>query len=69
MEVLKKIKAESPRLPVLIVSIHPEEQFALHVIRAGASGYLNKNLATGALGEAIRQVLARGQYIGPGSRR
>lgn len=65
MEVLKEIKAEFPRLPVLMLSIYPEEQFALRVIRAGASGYLNKNLATRTLVEAIRQVLAGGQYISP----
>ena len=65
MEVLKEIKAEFPRLPVLMLSMYPEEQFAVRVIRAGASGYLNKNLASRVLVEAIRQVLAGGQYIGP----
>jgi DNA-binding NarL/FixJ family response regulator len=65
MEVLKEIKAEFPHLPVLVLSIYPEEQFALRVIRAGASGYLNKNLATQVLIEAIRQVQAGGQYISP----
>ena len=65
MEVLKEIKAEFPRLPVLMLSMYPEEQFALRVIRAGASGYLNKTLATRILVEAIRQVLAGGQYISP----
>jgi len=65
MEVLKEIKAEFPRLPVLMLSTYPEEQFALRVIRAGASGYLNKTLATRILVEAIRQVLAGGQYISP----
>lgn len=65
MEVLREIKAEFPRLPVLILSIYPEEQFALRMIRAGANGYLNKNLATKVLVAAIRQVLAGGQYISP----
>jgi DNA-binding NarL/FixJ family response regulator len=65
LDVLKEIKAESPRMPVLILSVYPEEQFALRVIRAGANGYLNKNLATKVLVEAIRQVLAGGQYISP----
>jgi two-component system invasion response regulator UvrY len=63
LEVLKEIKAEFPHLPVLILSMYPEEQFALRVIRAGASGYLNKNMATKVLVEAIQQVLAGGQYI------
>ena len=65
IEVLKEIKAEFPRLPVLMLSMYPEEQFALRVIRAGASGYLNKNLAPRILVEAIRQVLAGGHYISP----
>jgi len=65
MEVLKEIKAEFPHLPVLMLSIYPEEQFALRAIRAGASGYLNKNLAPRILVEAIRSVLAGGQYISP----
>jgi DNA-binding NarL/FixJ family response regulator len=65
MDVLKEIRAEFPRLPVLVLSVYPEEQFALRVIRAGANGYLNKNLATKVLIEAIRQVLAEGQYLSP----
>jgi two-component system, NarL family, invasion response regulator UvrY len=63
MEVLKEIKADFPRLPVLMLSMYPEEQFAVRVLRAGASGYLNKNLATRVLVDAIRQVLAGGQYV------
>ncbi|HKB58282.1 MAG TPA: response regulator transcription factor [Lacunisphaera sp.] len=63
MEVLKEIKADFPRLPVLMLSMYPEEQFALRVLRAGANGYLNKNLAAKVLIEAIRQVLTSGQYI------
>ena len=63
MEVLKEIKADFPRLPVLMLSMYPEEQFALRVIRAGANGYLNKNLATKVLIEAIRRVLTDGQYV------
>ena len=63
MEVLKEIKADFPRLPVLMLSMYPEEQFALRVLRAGANGYLNKNLAAKVLIEAIRQVLTSGQYV------
>ena len=65
MEVLKEIKAEFPRLPVLMLSTYPEEQFALRAIRAGASGYLNKNQASRVLVDAICQVMAGGQYISP----
>lgn len=63
IEALKELKREFPRLPVLMLSTYPEEQFALRVIRAGASGYLNKNQATSVLIAAIRQVLGGGQYI------
>jgi DNA-binding NarL/FixJ family response regulator len=65
MEVLKEIKADFPHLPVLMLSMYPEEQFALRVFRAGANGYLNKNLAAKVLVQAIRQVLTEGQYISP----
>jgi two-component system invasion response regulator UvrY len=65
MDVLKEIRSDFPRLPVLILSIYPEEQFALRMIRAGANGYLNKNLATRVLLKAIRQVLTEGQYLSP----
>lgn len=65
MEVLDEILAEYPRLPILMLSSYPEEQFALRAIRAGASGYLNKNLAARVLIDAIRQVLSGGRYIGP----
>jgi two-component system invasion response regulator UvrY len=65
LDVLKELKADFPRLPVLMLSIYPEEQFALRVLRAGANGYLNKNLAAKVLIEAIRQVLTNGQYISP----
>lgn len=63
LDALKDLKTDFPRLPVLMLSIYPEEQFALRVLRAGANGYLNKNLATKVLIEAIRQVLTNGQYI------
>ena len=65
VEVLKEIKAEFPQQRVLVLSSYPEEQFALRVIRAGAAGYLNKNLATGTLIEAVHRVMAGGQYISP----
>ncbi len=60
MEVLKEIKAEFPKLPVLMLSYYPDEQFALR-----ANGYLNKNLAARTMIEAIQQVIAGGQYISP----
>ncbi len=65
LEVLQDIKAEAPTLPVLVLSSYPEEQFALRAIRAGASGYLNKNHASRVLSEAITQLLQGGRYISP----
>lgn len=65
LEVLKDIRGEFPGLPVLILSTYPEEQFALRMIRAGANGYLSKNLATKVLVMAVQQVIAEGQYISP----
>lgn len=65
LEVLKEIKAAHPELPVLMLSMYPEEQFAVRVFRAGANGYLNKNLTTKLLQGAIRQVLTEGHYISP----
>jgi DNA-binding NarL/FixJ family response regulator len=65
LDVLKQMKAEFPKLPVLILSTYPEEQFALRMIRAGANGYLNKNLATKVLVMAIQKVLTDGQYLSP----
>lgn len=63
LEVLKHIKAREPCLPVLILSMYPEAQFALRAMRAGASGYLNKNQASAELVAAIQTVLRGGQYI------
>jgi len=65
LEILQDLKSEFPRLPVLILSTYPEEQFALRAIRAGANGYVNKNLAARVLVDAILQVLDGGRYIGP----
>jgi DNA-binding NarL/FixJ family response regulator len=65
LDVLKEIKAEFPQQRVLILSSYPEEQFAVRVIRAGAAGYLNKNLASKILVEAVRTVVAGKRYISP----
>ncbi|MGA2551713.1 MAG: response regulator transcription factor [Burkholderiaceae bacterium] len=65
IEVLKQVKKEKPRLPVLILSSHAEEQYALRSIRAGASGYLNKSSAPQQLVAAIRQIASGRKYITP----
>lgn len=63
LEILKQIKHNNPRLPVLILSMFPEDQYAVRTIRAGAAGYLNKESASEELVRAIRKVLRGGEYI------
>ena len=64
LELLKDIKGERPNLPVLILSMHSEDQFGVRAIRAGAAGYLTKEAAPENLVHAIRRVAAGGRYIG-----
>ena len=63
LDVLKEIKQHRPKLPVLILSMHPEEQFAIRAIRAGAAGYLTKECAEDELVLAIRKALKGERYI------
>lgn len=63
IEMLKQVKHERPNLPILILSMFPEEQYALRAIKAGASGYLNKESAPEELVEAIHKILQGGEYI------
>ncbi|HOP36298.1 MAG TPA: response regulator transcription factor, partial [Syntrophales bacterium] len=63
LEVLKELKEELPKLPVLILSMYPEEQYAIRALRAGASGYLTKASAPNELISAIRKVAEGGKYI------
>ena len=63
LDVLKEIKQHKPKLPVLILSMHPEEQFAVRALRAGASGYLTKECASDELSLAIRKALKGERYI------
>jgi len=65
LEVLKDIKTLKPSLPVLILSMHPEEQIALRTFKAGASGYLNKESAPGELVNAVKKIVSGGKYISP----
>jgi DNA-binding NarL/FixJ family response regulator len=65
LEALKQIKHDHPQLPVLILSMFPEDQYAVRTIRAGAAGYLNKESAPEELVQAIRKVLQGGEYISP----
>ncbi len=63
IEILKQLKTEKPYLPVLMLSMHPEEQYALRAMKGGASGYLTKETAPDELIKAIKKVIAGGRYI------
>ena len=63
LDVLQQVRTSHPHLPVLVLSSAPEEQLALRVLKAGASGYLNKQTAPENLVYAIKRVLAGGKYI------
>jgi two-component system, NarL family, invasion response regulator UvrY len=63
LDTLKELKAIKPNLPVLIFTIFPEEQYAVRVLKAGASGYVNKEEETDTLIEAIRKVSKGRKYI------
>jgi len=65
LDVLKQIKGERPLLPVLMLSVYPEEQYAVRALKAGASGYLTKESAPDELIGAIRKVCRGGKYISP----
>ncbi|MDB5226718.1 MAG: response regulator transcription factor [Bacteroidota bacterium] len=63
IDTLKQIRAEGITTPVLIVSMQPSEQYALRLLNAGASGYLNKESITDALIAAVHRVLSGRKYI------
>lgn len=65
LDALRQIRQTSPSLPVLIMSMHPEDQYALRVLKAGASGYLNKESIHDELIKAIRTVLLGKKFITP----
>lgn len=63
IDILKDLKIEKPKLPVLVLSMYPEEQYAIRALKAGASGYLTKESAPEELIEAIRKVSRGGKYL------
>ncbi|MFZ0964710.1 MAG: response regulator transcription factor [Terriglobia bacterium] len=65
VDVLADLKRLRPKLPVLVLSMHPEDQYGKRVLKAGASGYMNKDSAPDELIKAIRKVLAGGRYVSP----
>jgi DNA-binding NarL/FixJ family response regulator len=65
LDALIQIKPMRPNLPILILSIHPEEQYAIRVLKAGASGYLSKDMAPDELVNAVQKVMLGKKYITP----
>jgi DNA-binding NarL/FixJ family response regulator len=65
LEALEDIRKHYPKLPVLILTMHPEEQYAMRALKAGASGYLSKSMDSAELVTAARRVLMGRKYITP----
>lgn len=65
LEALKEIKQSRPRLPVLVLSMHPEDQFGVRVLKTGASGYLTKEAAPEELVNAVNKIMAGRRYVSP----
>ena len=65
LDVLRDLKRIRPQLPVLVLSMHPEDQFGKRALIAGAAGYMNKESAPDELIKAIRLALAGGRYVSP----
>lgn len=66
IDTLKLVKKDKPRLSVLMLSMHPENQYAVRALKSGAAGYLNKQSAPGQLVTAIREVAQGRKYVTPG---
>lgn len=67
LNVLKDVKRIYPKLPVIIVSVHSEEQYATRCIRAGAAAYINKNGVSDELALVTKKILSGGRHIGEGA--
>ena len=65
VDVLRDLKRLKPKLPVLVLSMHPEDQYGKRMLKAGASGYMNKDVAPDELIKAIHKVLGGGRYVSP----
>jgi len=66
LDLLKDVKRAWPRLPVIVLSVQPEDQYAMRCLRAGASAYINKDSAPEELAQAARKVLGGGRYVSAG---
>lgn len=65
LDLIKQMKCQTPNLKILVVTIHPEEQYAMRAFKAGASGYLTKERIPQELIPAIRKVASDGKYVSP----
>jgi DNA-binding NarL/FixJ family response regulator len=65
LDVLKEIRIERPKIPVLILSVYPEDRYATRVLKAGANGYMTKESAPDELVDAIRTVARGKKYVSP----
>ena len=65
IEVVRRLTADLPRTRVLVLTMHEEEEYVLHVVRSGAAGYLLKHAATSELLQAVRELAAGGVHFGP----
>jgi two-component system, NarL family, invasion response regulator UvrY len=65
LSVLKQMRVQNPKLPVIILSTHPEEHYVIRTLRAGAAGYVNKGCDAAVLKEAIEKVLSGKRYVSP----
>jgi two-component system, NarL family, invasion response regulator UvrY len=65
VEILGELKRQQPKHPVLVLSMHPEDQYGKRMLRAGASGFMSKDVAPDELINAIRKVVAGGRYVSP----
>jgi DNA-binding NarL/FixJ family response regulator len=65
LDILTELRRHHPKIPVLVLSVYPEEQFGPRVLKSGAAGYMNKETACDQLVGAIRKVCAGGKYVSP----
>ena len=65
LDVLREVKHAYPQLPVIVLSIQPEEQYAMRCLRAGAAAYINKESAPEVLAQATKKILEGGRYVSP----
>jgi two-component system invasion response regulator UvrY len=63
LDILAELRRRYPKIPVLVLSVYPEDQFGLRVLKSGAAGYMNKEAACDQLVNAIRKVCSGGKYV------